>query len=243
VRELLLPPGGLLALWVLAIAVRKRHPKAALGLAVAATVMLYLLSIPLVPLGLRRTAQRIVPVSAAQIQTFRPQAIVILGGGAESGAPEYGGRTVSSESTLRRVAYGAHLAQTTGLPILVTGGYGENPQETEAWAMTTNLESYGITVKWSEAEGQNTSENALFSQRILAQSGVERILLVTGATHMPRVLRSFRQSGLSVLAAPTGFATSGPWDKGVMALVPTAHHFQESSGVLRAWLAEIRYRF
>ncbi len=227
---------------ILAVLLRHRRPKAAVVLVIATTTVLYLLSIPPLSIGLSRLTEKVPALTADQIRAFKPQAIVILGGGAEVKAAEYAQRTVPSESSLRRMAYGAYLAQSTKLPILVSGGYGESRQESEGWAMKTSLESFAVPVAWTETESRNTRENALFSQPMLAREKIERILLVTDASHAARARGAFQATGMTVLAAPTGFRQAGPWDQGVLMIVPTASHFFQSSNALRAILAEIWYR-
>jgi uncharacterized SAM-binding protein YcdF (DUF218 family) len=48
---------------------------------------------------------------------------------------------------------------------------------------------------------------------MLRENGVERIVLVTHAAHMPRSLEVFRATGLQVEPAPNGFsgAVGGSW--------------------------------
>lgn len=204
-------------------------------------MLLYGLSTSLMSLTLSGWAESEPVLDDATLTAFRPQAIVILGGGAQLHAPEYHGQAACSKSTLKRVAYAGYLAHLTGLPILVTGGYGSSVEQTEAWAMKTSLETRGLSPKWLEPRGKNTRENARFSQKILQSEGVERILLVTEAPHARRARVAFEATGLSVLSAPTGFRQLGPLDRGLMRLVPTARHFVDSSDALRAKLAEIWY--
>jgi uncharacterized SAM-binding protein YcdF (DUF218 family) len=240
-REAILPPGCFLIVLTVALLVRQRAPRASGAMIAAVIGTFYLLSIPPVSIALSRWVENETPLDTAKIQAFQPQAIVVLGGGAEVKAPEYGGLTVPTESTLKRVAYAAYLAKATKLPVLVTGGYGRTQEESESWAMKFNLEGYGVTPRWCEAMGKTTAENAALSQSLLAKDKIERILLVTSASHARRARRSFEKTGLAVLAAPTGFRISGPWDQGLMKVVPAQRHFDESVEALRAMLAETWY--
>jgi uncharacterized SAM-binding protein YcdF (DUF218 family) len=93
------------------------------------------------------------------------------------------------------------LQRATGLPVLASGGNGE------ATAIKRQLErDFGVPVRWTEGESLTTEENALFSAQILAGTGVQRILLVTRALHMPHAQRLFSGTGLEVIAAPTDFS-------------------------------------
>jgi len=54
-----------------------------------------------------------------------------------------------------------------------------------------------------ETESRNTTENARFTADILQERGIQRILLVTSALHMPRSVALFERQGLEVIPAAT----------------------------------------
>ena len=150
------------------------------------------------------------------------QAIVILAGGQRNNARENARQVAPSWRTLERIAYGARLANQTGLPILVTGGTLMGQTYSEASAMDAALVSdFGLQPKWVEEQSLTTAENALFSAKLLAAGNVKRVLLVTHAGHMVRSVGAFKRSGLEVVAAPTSFAreTRSP----LVAILPNAH--------------------
>ena len=146
------------------------------------------------------------------------QAIVVLGGGRRSQAPEYGGADSVGPWTLERLRYAARLARLSGLPVLVSGGApgGGAP---EAALMREVLEQdFGVAVRWQEDRSLNTAENARFSAAVLRAAGVERIALVTHAAHMPRAAAEFGAQGLSVVPAPTAWMGTG--QDGWLGLLP-----------------------
>jgi len=199
-RTLLLPPAGPLLLagfgcWLLA---RRQTGaaarKAALALITVSLATLWVLSTPVAADALTRLAERYPALDLTR--PLRAQAIVILGGGTERLAPEYGGPAAGLE-LLERVSYGAYVARRTGLPVLVSG----SPRE--ALAMRATLaRDFGITARWVDGESRDTFDDAQFSARLLRADGVERIVLVTTGTHEWRAAQEFSSAGLAVEPAP-----------------------------------------
>lgn len=241
-RELILPPGGILLLVALAFALRARAPRISIRLAVVAVSALYLLSIPPVAHGLAQLTYSEPVLTEQALSDFRPQAIVALGGGRDLTSPEYGGLATPSRHSLQRIRYAAYLAKRTGLPVLAAGGYGALPQQSEAWAIRNNLQEYGLTPRWVETQSRTTSENAVNSRGLLSSSKVERILLVTSSYHARRARLSFEKAGFQVLPAPTGYDLPRLDRPGYFNLVPTSEAFALSSDSLRALLGEVWYR-
>ncbi len=182
------------------------------------------------------------PVTASDLK--RAQAIVILAGGNNRGAPEWGGETVKTY-TLQRLRYGARLARETGLPILVTGGRPEASRFAEAALMRDVLvKEYNLEVRWVDVEAMTTGENAIMAAKELKAAGLSRVALVTDAIHMPRSRQVFESTGLEVIACPTAYAGQRPFAP--YQLVPGAAALQLSQGALREWVSRgyylLRYR-
>jgi uncharacterized SAM-binding protein YcdF (DUF218 family) len=69
-------------------------------------------------------------------------------------------------------------------------------------------------VLWYETESRNTYENALFTRRILEEKGIDRIVLVTSAMHMPRAVGLFEKQGFEVIPAPADYnVTQSDWER------------------------------
>ncbi len=175
------------------------------------------------------------PVSAADLQ--KAQAIVVLGGGRYRDPPEYELDTVS-EPSLVRLRYAARLQRKTGLPILVSGGLPDGGSVSEADAMKRALEEdLGARVQWVEGQSNNTNQSARDAARLLGAAGIQRILLVTHAWHMPRSVISFSREGLDVIAAPTAFNRE-PHDP--LDYLPTS--YKKSRNALHEWIGFVWYR-
>ena len=165
-------------------------------------LLLYASSMPLVAKALWPRADDAQAV-VSQTDLHSAAAIVVLGAGLYAAAPEYGGDTVSREG-LERIRYGAYLHRLSGKPLLVTGGRPQQTVLSEAVAMRNALDQeFGVAVRWLEDRARNTRENAIYSRDILAAEGIDRILLVTHANHMPRAKKAFERTGFNVLPAPS----------------------------------------
>lgn len=225
----LLPPLGflLLALAVLLVGGRRRSGRVVAAIAIVLTLAL---SLSVVADRLTRPLEG-VPITDTALR--QAQAIVILGGGAHYGAPEYGGDTVSKAS-LERVRYGAKLARASKLPVLVSGG-SVYVGRAEGALMQQVLEAeFAVPVRWAETQSRDTAENAFYSADILKRAGISRIALVTHAWHMPRSVAAFEKYGMTVIPAPTGFTQQGAllFER----LLPSTEAFQRSSNAIREYV-------
>ncbi len=236
VAALLLPPLSLIVLLALGMALLTgRHAVAGKRLVWLAIVMLYLLGTPFLGRGLLATLEPAPPLH----DLGDAQAIVVLGGGVYHDAPEYAGDNVKS-ATLERLRYAARLQRLTGLPLLASGGSPEGG-EAESLAMRKALRTdFGLDARWIETASTNTVKNALYTRKILAPLGINRILLVTHAWHMRRARAAFENAGFNVIPAPTIFAK----DHALSALdfLPSAQGLLKSRTALHEWLGILWYR-
>jgi len=183
--------------------------------------------------------QRSLPI--ASVAGSGAQAIVILGGGRLYTAPEDDGRDIPGRQTLIRLRHGAKLQRQTGLPIMVSGGAPDGAGESEAALMARSLrEDFRVPVKWTEDGSDNTAQNAQLSKEQLQQAGITRVLLVTDALHMPRAKAIFAKTGLTVIAAPTGFV--GQKTLTADDFIPNAKALEISHYVLHERLGTLWYR-
>lgn len=92
-----------------------------------------------------------------------------------------------------------------------------------------------------EKNSRNTYENALYSNYLMRPASTEKWMLVTSAWHMPRAIATFRKAGWNVVAAPTGYFTTGRYDiyltfhfeEQLRALTYAAHEYV---GLISYWL-------
>jgi uncharacterized SAM-binding protein YcdF (DUF218 family) len=202
--RLVLPPGGLIVLAMLGLGLARSHARSGTTLTLLALIGLYVLSTPLASRSLLQTLED------PYVDPSRDRAagaIVVLGGGSNPIAPEYGEASASAE-TLTRLRYAVHLHKQTGKPLLLSGGSPSGSGTSEGEQMNTALRDFGVTAKWVESTSNNTLESARYTQKTLKRAGIDRVYIVTHAWHMPRSKMAFQNAGLQVVPAPTYYTGS-----------------------------------
>jgi uncharacterized SAM-binding protein YcdF (DUF218 family) len=235
--SLVLPPTSLILLTLAGLVLLKRRPRAAVALIALSQAALLAFSMPVVALAIARPLE---PPPLAPAALKRADAIVILAGGLNRSAVEWGGESVN-DFTLQRVRYGAHLARASGLPVYVTGGLLGNARDSEANRMAQVLvRDYGITPKWIDNEAETTRGNALMAAKDLRPLGIARVALVTTAIHMPRSRQAFEAAGLEVIPAATDYRAQVSFEP--QQLVPGVGGLRLTYYSLREWVSRGWYR-
>ena len=101
-----------------------------------------------------------------------------------------------------------------------------------------------------EPDSLNTFENAAYTQVLLANLGIERILLVTSAMHMPRSLAIFKKQGFEAIPAPTDFYVAQDpadpslttWQGRTLGLVPQTDNLHYLTRALKEYIGIAIYR-
>lgn len=235
VSALILPPTSLILLAFVGLWLTRKRPKTGRSLTALSLTVLLILSLPVTGNALLQSLETTPPISEAQLKDI--QAIVILGGGKNNEAPEFGNQDTVNRWTLQRLRYGAYLQQQTGKPILATGGapFGGLP-EAEAMAEALQRDFHAKDI-WVEDQSKDTVENATFSASILKERGIQRIALISQAWHLPRAIQLFEQQGLTVYPAPTGYTNED--NEPVIRWLPKASALDKSSMALKEYLGRI----
>ena len=172
----------------------------------------------------------------AEASAKKPIAIVILGSGSESYAPEYGVSSLQAGS-LERLRYGLWLAGQTGAPVAFSGGvgYAQDGSAAEAKvAAKIAADEFGRPIRWIESESRDTRDNAALTMALLKPAGIDHIVLVTHGYHMRRALRAFTEAagpGVRVEAAPMGLAKN--LETPTLEWLPSAAGFRDMRQLLR----------
>ncbi|ELR97730.1 YdcF family protein [Gloeocapsa sp. PCC 73106] len=150
-----------------------------------------------------------------------------------------------------RLFYAAELYRQQKAPLIILAGgrinWGGNIGS-EAADMAQLLQLLGVPPEAMILEplSLNTYENAINVQEILKKEGIERILLVTSAFHMPRSLAIFEKLGIDAIAAPTDFFFTGTyqqnWQSFILNLLPDAHRLSLSTMALKEYFGIFIYR-
>lgn len=186
------------------------------------------------------------PSDVAELKRAPATAIVVLGGGMRRLAPEYGVSDLNYLG-LDRLRYGLWLARETDLPVLFSGGRGHTARPSEATeaeiAARVAERDFRSTLRWQESESRDTRENAIKSVALLKTQGIERIVLVTHAYHMPRSLANFdraittAQVRMKVTAAPMDVRPSER--PRLMDFLPSRSGYVDTRLILHEWIGRV----
>lgn len=182
-------------------------------------------------------------------------AIVLLGGGTDPAISPR--KMVEINGAGDRILYAARLYKDGKAPVILASGgnvtlFGERPS-TPASEMAEILEFMGIPHQaiWLQPDSQNTYEDALYSARMLKAKGINRVILVTSALHMPRSVALFEKQGIQVIPAPADFTiTVDNWQQlrennlagQIIDLLPNTSNLGLTNNALKEYLGWLAYR-
>lgn len=178
------------------------------------------------------------------------EAIVVLGGGTRPRIAPRPWYEVNEAGD--RILYGSWLFKQGKAPLLVvTGGRAEwlgeggNP-ESEDMAAIAEMLGVPKSAIIQESQSFNTRDNAVNTKQILDKRGINKILLVTSALHMPRSIQIFRKVGFESIPAPTDFlAVQNENSKGwasVLELLPSADALRNTTNVIKEYVGLLIYQ-
>ena len=243
------PLGLVVALLVTAILLRRRTNWAWVFLLTSLGILLVACNTWVPAVLMRSLEWQYLPM-----ETYpQTEVIVVLGGSTDSA--KYPRQLVDIGSAGDRILYAAHLYhQRVADHLLLTGGYipWKDQRQPPANDMAKILGMLGVPEEalWYERESQNTFENALFTRKILEEKGIDRIVLITSAMHMPRAVRLFEKQGFEVIPAPTDYnITQTSWDRlwepnmvtQLFNLLPTVGNLSDTTSAIKEYLGILTY--
>jgi uncharacterized SAM-binding protein YcdF (DUF218 family) len=245
-------PLGLIAILTIVALFLQNKPRWQRACLITSLLIIFISGNRWVAMGLTRSLEwQYLPEDEVPVS----EVIVVLGGG--TNPAEDPRSQVEINGAGDRVFYAASLYhQGKAEHLLLSGGrINWYPSESSpAQEMASLLSMLGVPSEamWFENESRNTYENALYVHKILSEKGINRIILITSASHMPRAVHLFEEQGFEVIPAPTDFkVTRSNWqslqDAGIsiqiMNLIPDAESLNTITNVFKEYFGILFYRF
>lgn len=171
----------------------------------------------------------------------KAEAILVLGGLADGPAdrPE----SVDYADGIERALYARHLFLADKAPLILISGGSAPGWRPEAEIVADLLVDLGVprAALLTESKSRNTRQNALFSQSLLQERRINRVLLVTSAYHMKRAQATFQAVGVEVIPAPTDYHFAAD-EFPSMTWLPKAEALEHSTRALKEYLGWVVYR-
>ncbi|MCA6502548.1 MAG: YdcF family protein [Pseudanabaena sp. M135S2SP2A07QC] len=180
----------------------------------------------------------------------KAEAIVVLGGGTRPRIAPRPWYEVNEAGD--RILYSSWLYKQGKAPlVIVTGGRAEwlgdggNP-ESEDMAAIAKFMGVPSSAIIQESQSFNTRDNAINTKEILAKKGINKILLVTSALHMPRSIEIFRKVGVEAIALPTDFlSVQNENNKGfalILDFLPSVDALKNTTNAIKEYIGLLVYQ-
>jgi uncharacterized SAM-binding protein YcdF (DUF218 family) len=212
-----------------------------------------LLSLSLALLWAASTQAVALPLARSLERRFPPRpvadapaagAIVVLGGSLRPPAPEEAWSDLDEGAD--RLVHAARLFRAGKAPWLVVSGGSpwQRQGRSPAWEMGELLAEWGVprSALLLEERSRNTHENAAETRALLAERGIDDVLLVTSALHMPRALAAFRSEGLRATPAATDYQALHEPSHAALVWLPSAGNLSLTQQVIKERLGAFVYR-
>jgi uncharacterized SAM-binding protein YcdF (DUF218 family) len=181
------------------------------------------------------------------------EAIVVLGGAIRPATPPRPWVDVMESGD--RAIYGAQLYKAGKAPLIILSGgrinwKGGGPPESADMAKLVEALGVPPSAILQDPTSLNTYENAVNVKAILQEQGINQILLVTSAIHMPRSLRIFQKQRINAIPAPTDFQVTEQEMQEpqttpqaiALNLLPDADRVQQFTRAMKEYIGLVVYR-
>ncbi|PID57525.1 hypothetical protein CSB45_06770 [candidate division KSB3 bacterium] len=172
-------------------------------------------------------------------------AIVVLSGmlsleESKPGELEFGGavdRILTAISLIKK-GVGKHL--------ILSGGSGDLYDQSKSEALL--LKDFAL--KWGvpedkllvEATSRNTYENVLYTKAVMEEHGISNVLVVTTASHLPRVMGCFAKLGVEAIPYGVDRHSKKPALPRLAELIPSPENFLRSSQAIHEYIGIVMYK-
>lgn len=240
--SLIIPQNLCVALVVLGFfLVLARLRKTGAALAAAGVIWVTAWSLPATSLWLGGALEARYPHVAAQ-QLPQADAIVVLGGNTANGRANWF-LPYDKETAIVRVDTARDLYRAGRAPIIVLSGGALEGDVSEARGMAHVLKQQGVPEEalLLENASRTTYENATQTEEELKEHGVNKVLLVTSALHMPRAMAAFSKQGIPAIAASTPPQIVLPPDGSVARWLPHMRTLEASRSIIKEYAGLLLY--
>jgi|LSQX01.1.fsa_nt_gb uncharacterized SAM-binding protein YcdF (DUF218 family) len=220
-QTFLLPPGIIIVLvLLLSIFLYRKHNYKMSRVCVAISVLLYIVSVPIVGDALIRGLEsRHTPPSKVE-----GDVIIMLGAGTTVDTPNVSSTGHLTGYAANRLLTCVQLHRVLNVPIIISGGAVYENSSSEAEIAREILLDLGVEDDKIilEKRSLNTTQNAMYSKQIVESYDYKRPIIVTSAFHIDRALRQFDKAGLTVTPYPTDYQTTVDFIFSVSLFIPSA---------------------
>lgn len=220
---------GVLAGWFISRSTRPLRIRAGRALGLVAVLWLVFWSMPIVGSALVAWVER--DAGPPTVEAVVPAPVMVVLGGGVSGPRPPTRPYPDLNSAGDRLWHAARLYKAgKAQRLLLSGGVTRRGDGTEAEAMRRFLLDMGVPDSAMTLEGgsRDTTANAAEAARLLKSQGVDTVVLVTSASHMPRARALFERAGLKVNPAPTDFEVPNlPFD--LLQVLPDIEGLEKSA--------------
>lgn len=246
---LLLPPAPFVLLVLVSGGLMRRHRSVGWTLLLAGALGSWLMCTAAVGTALTQLLLQPPPAlseaAVASLKNAPKTAIVVLGGGRKSLAPEYGLSDLN-QFGVERLRYGLWLSRQTALPVAFSGGIGHGglpgPAEAEIAARMA-ISEFGQALRWTETESRDTNENAMRTLPLMRAQGIEHVVLVTHGFHMRRALAAFERASqhasISMRVTPAAMGLEPPYRMDLRDWLPSRAGFSMVHIAMHEWLGRL----
>ena len=191
--------------------------------------MIFILVLTVFPIGLLMT-ERLENRFPVQNNIQGPiDGIVVLGGTINQFATKYHGQPSLTAGAERLTEFIALAKRFPMAKLLFSGGSASYlyPDIKEADTARLFFKQMGLDTGrvMFEDKSRNTFENAIYSYKMAKPKPIERWVLITSASHMPRSIGVFRKAGWKAIPFPVDYSTFGPMQSRI--------DFDFTQGILR----------
>ncbi|AMG89513.1 YdcF family protein [Bordetella parapertussis] len=169
-------------------------------------------------------------------QSPTADAIVVLGGNTANGRANWF-LPYDKETAVVRVDTATELFQAGRAPKVVLSGGALEGDISEARGMAYRMRQHGVpeSALILENASRTTYENAALTEDTLRQHGIQKVLLVTSALHMPRAMAAFSKQGVQAIAAPAPPQIVAPADGSLSPWLPDQRSFDASRSIIKEY--------